>query len=159
MLKERGAVAVTVALCLVLFCGIAALAVDLGFGYRERRFDQSGADAAARGGSLEMVITNQSNPVRAGLQQIYTLVNQNLARIVPQAAWTACTDAGSVIWRTLSHASQLGTTGIGNDCVSMSADFNTVRVLVPIQETPTSEQHPVRWTAVVSVSCCHFAGG
>jgi len=22
-----------------------------------------------------------------------------------------------------------------------------------------SEQHPVRWTAVVSVSCCHFAGG
>jgi hypothetical protein len=35
-----------VALCLVLLCGMAAMAVDLGFGFRERRFDQAGADAA-----------------------------------------------------------------------------------------------------------------
>ncbi len=136
MLNDRGAVAVIVALCLVLFCGMAALAVDLGFGYRERRFDQSGADSAALGGSLEMVITDQSNPVQAGLAQIYALVNQNLARTVPQAAWTACTDAGALTWRTKTHSAVLGTTN-GSDCVSLSADFNTLRVLVPVQQTPT----------------------
>lgn len=136
MLNERGAIAITVALCLVLFCGMAALAVDLGFGYRERRFDQSGADSAALGGSLEMVITAQTNPVQAGLAQIYSLVDQNLGRAVPQAAWTACNDAEALTWKTLTHSAALGTTN-GSDCVSMSADFNTVRVLVPIQETPT----------------------
>ena len=136
MLTERGAVAVTVALCLVLLCGMAAMAVDVGFGFRERRFDQAGADSGALGGSLEMVITSNTNPVQAGLTQIYSLVNQNLGRTVPQAAWTACTDPEALTWRTLTHSSALGTTN-GSDCVSLSADFNRVRVRVPIQQEPT----------------------
>lgn len=134
---DRGAAAVTVALCLVLLCGMAALAVDLGFGFRERRHDQSGADAAALGGSLEMVITPQTNPVQAGLSEIYALVNQNLGRIVPQAAWDSCTDPDGLTWKTKTHSAALGTTN-GSDCVSMSADFNTLRVRVPSQSTPTS---------------------
>ncbi len=135
--NDRGAVAIIVALCLVLLCGMAALAVDMGFGFRERRFDQAGSDAAALGASLEMVITNQTNPVQAAVNNVYQLVNQNLARTVPQADWTACTDAGALFWKTKFHAATLGTTN-GSDCISLSQDFNTLRVRVPLQGVDTT---------------------
>ena len=137
-LGDRGAAAIMVALCLVLLCGMAAMAVDLGFGFRERRFDQAGADAAALGGSLEMVITGATNPVQAALVEIYRLVDQNLARTVPPADWYACTDPDALFWQTRSDGAFFGTAAIGSDCVSISQDFNTVRVRVPLQDVDTT---------------------
>ena len=134
---ERGATAIVVALCLVLLCGMASLAVDLGFGFRERRFDQAGSDAAALGGSLEMVITNQINPVQAAIDEVYALVDQNLNRPVGLPAWDACTDPDALFWQTKSDAATLGTTG-GSDCISLSEDFNTFRVRVPLQGVETT---------------------
>ena len=136
---DRGATAVIVAISLLLLCGMAALAVDLGFGFRERRFDQGGADAAALGGSLEMVITNQPNPVRAAIANVHDLVEDNLGgRMVPQADWSACTDPGALFWQTKSDGAMLGTTDIGSDCISLSQDFNTFRVRVPLQGVDTT---------------------
>ena len=136
--RQHGAVAITVALCLVLFCGMAALAVDMGFGYRERRFDQAGADAAALGGSLEMVITDQANPVQAALTEVYALVDQNLGRPVLLADWQACADPDALFWQTLSDGATLGTATMGSDCVSISENFNTFRVRVPLQAVDTT---------------------
>jgi hypothetical protein len=135
--SDRGAVALIVALCLVVLCGLAALAVDIGFGFRERRFDQAGSDSAALGGSLEMVITNQANPVQAAIDTVYQLVDVNLGRSVPLADWSACVDAGALFWRTKTHASTLGTTN-GSDCISLSQNFNTFRVRVPLQGVDTT---------------------
>jgi hypothetical protein len=39
-----------------------------------------------------------------------------------------------------------------------SEEVNTWIRVTQWSQTPR-EQHPVRWTAVVSVSCCHLAGG
>jgi hypothetical protein len=135
---DRGATAIIVAICLLLLCGMAALAVDLGFGFRERRFDQAAADAAALGASLEMVITNQANPVRAAVTNVYQLVDQNLApRTVPPPDWSACTDTGALFWQTKTDGAILQTADIGSDCISLSENFNTLRVRVPLQGVDT----------------------
>jgi hypothetical protein len=133
---QQGATALVVALCLTLLFGMLALAVDIGFGFRERRSDQTGADASALGGSLEMVITDASNPVQAAIDKIYAMVDENLGRTVPLADWDACTDGGALFWMTKSDSGMLGTTN-GSDCISLSENFNTLRVRVPIQEVPT----------------------
>lgn len=138
---DSGATAIIVAITLLLLCGMAALAVDLGLGFRERRFDQGGADSAALGGSLEMVITNQPNPVRAAITEVHQLVNLNLGRTVPQADWGACTDPGALYWKTKTDGSILGTTtspDIGSDCISLSENFNTLRVRIPNQGVDTT---------------------
>ena len=146
---DRGATAVIVAICLLLLCGMAALAVDLGFGFRERRFDQGGADAAALGGSLEMVITNQPNPVRAAIANVHDLVEDNLGgRPVPQADWSACTDPGALFWQTKSDGAMLGTTDIGSDCISLSENFNTFRVRIPNQGVDTTFGAAIGFTEI-----------
>ena len=45
--RERGAVAVAVAICMVVLMGFAALAIDLGSAYSDRQQLQNGADAGA----------------------------------------------------------------------------------------------------------------
>lgn len=134
MRSDRGASAVLIAGSILMIMGFLAIAVDLGFGFNERRVDQTSADAGALGGSLEMVITDQANPVQAAVDEVYSLVNTNLGRTVPQGDWTACTDPNALFWRTLSDSGMLGTTN-GSDCISISQDFNTLRVKVPGQET------------------------
>lgn len=49
--RERGSVLVTVAISLLLLMGIAALAIDGGMAYNERRFTQGAADNAALAGA------------------------------------------------------------------------------------------------------------
>ena len=49
---ERGATAVLVAASLFMLMGFAALVVDVGAGFNERRQDQSAADFAVLGGAL-----------------------------------------------------------------------------------------------------------
>ncbi len=134
--NDRGATALLVALCLLLLFGMLSLAIDIGFGFRERRTDQTGADSSALGGALEMVITPGANPVQAAINRIYALVDTNLGRAVPLADWDGCTDPDALFWMTKSDAAILGTTN-GSDCISLSEDFNTLRVRVPVQETPT----------------------
>lgn len=134
--RETGAAAVFIAVTMLVILGFLAIAVDLGFGFNERRVDQTSADSAALGGSLEMVITNQANPVQAAIDEVYALVNTNLGRTIPQADWTNCSDPNALFWRTLADSGMLGTTN-GSDCISISTDFNTFRVRVPGQETET----------------------
>ncbi len=56
--RERGAVAVVVAICLVVVMGFVALAVDIGSIYSDKQQLQNGADAAA----LAIAQSCQRNP-------------------------------------------------------------------------------------------------
>ena len=58
--EESGAVAILIAISMVLLLGIAAIAIDLGAGFNERRQDQTSSDlavvAGARaGGAIEPI--------------------------------------------------------------------------------------------------------
>jgi len=130
---ERGATALIIAGTMVLIMGILAVAIDIGFGQAERRIDQTGADAAALAGSLELVISEEADGLVAALDRVYAIVDTNLGRTVDYALWAGCTDTSALFYTTLSD---LGASN-GSDCVSLSEDFNTFRVRIPDQVLDT----------------------
>ena len=132
--RDNGASAVLVALVLVVLMGFSALAVDVGFGFVERRQDQTGSDASALGASLEMVITDQPNPIQAAVDHVYQMTDENLDRTVPLADWLACTDPDALFY---TANDPLFNTTNASPCISFSSDFNTIRVKVPFQDVPT----------------------
>ena len=130
---DRGATALIIAGAMVLIMGVLAIAIDIGFGQAERRIDQTGADAAALAGSLELVISDAPDGLVAALDRVYEIVDTNLGRTVGYAMWAGCTDSDALFYTTLSD---LGASN-GSDCVSLSEDFNTFRVRVPDQALET----------------------
>lgn len=64
--EERGAVLITVAISLLLLIGMAALAIDGGMAYNERRSTQSAADHAALAAAWAACL-NEPNPEAAGI--------------------------------------------------------------------------------------------
>ncbi|HEU4320608.1 MAG TPA: hypothetical protein VFS66_11055 [Acidimicrobiia bacterium] len=133
--SERGASAIFVAIMLVVLMGMAAIAIDYGFGTSERRLDQGGVDASTLAGSLEMVITGQDNPVQAAVDYIYQMVDTNLDRTVPLSDWLACTDPNALFYT--ADDPMFGTTN-ASPCISLSSNFNTIRVKLPVQDVDTS---------------------
>lgn len=127
--SEEGATAIVIAMTMLVILGMLAVAVDIGFGFNERRQDQTGADAAALAGSLELVISDAANGLEASIDRVYQIVDSNLDRTVPYADWQACTDPDALFYTTLSD---LGASN-GSDCISLSEDFNTYRVRLPRQ--------------------------
>jgi hypothetical protein len=89
--SERGASAILIALCLVLFLGMAAFAIDLGFGFNERRNDVTAADMGVMAGAVSSLGTNSQ--VR---DQILSFTRQNLPTTYSNAQWRTlwegCTD-------------------------------------------------------------------
>ena len=130
---DSGATALVIAGAMVLIMGILAVAVDIGFGQAERRIDQTGADAAALAGSLELVISDEPDGLVAALDRVYEIVDTNLGRTLDYALWAGCNDANALFYTTLSD---LGASN-GSNCVSLSEDFNTFRVRVPDQALDT----------------------
>jgi hypothetical protein len=131
--EESGATALLIAGAMVLLMGLIAVAVDIGFGLAERRIDQTGVDAAALAGSLELVISDEADGLEAALNRVYGIVDENLNRSVPYSAWASCTDADELFYTSLTD---LGASN-GSDCVSLSEDFNTFRVRLPDQVLDT----------------------
>lgn len=89
--SERGASAILIALCMVLFLGMAAFAIDLGFGFNERRNDVTAADMGVMAGAVSSLGTNAQ--VR---DQILSFARQNLPTAYSNAQWRTlwegCTD-------------------------------------------------------------------
>ena len=132
--SEEGSTAIVIAMTMLVILGMLAVAVDIGFGFSERRIDQTGADAAALAGSLELVISDAANGLEASIDRVYAIVDSNLGRTVPYADWQACTDPNALFYTTLTD---LGASN-GSDCISLSEDFNTYRVRLPNQAVDTS---------------------
>ena len=146
--EERGASALLVASSLVLLMGFAAVAVDLGAGFNERRQDQTAADLGVLAGAVEYVSVDQEGT----LYEILEITRQNLNTEygVPSdpddddwiSLWRDCTDtppAGFNPWPlTPTMISNGWHTFPGNAISCISADADEIRVRLPNQLTDTS---------------------
>ncbi len=124
--SQRGATSIIVAVTSSLLVGMAAVAVDLGAAWNERRVDQSGADLAALAGAVELA--TGSSPQLA-VDAVVASVNVNVGTVT-DAEWgpASCSDSEKLDNTTAS----LGLTP-ASDCISFSKDFSEVRVRVPDQ--------------------------
>lgn len=128
---ESGQLMVIVALGTVVFLGFAALAIDLGRAYSERRLGQNAADAAALAGMR--TVRKQPNPPDASSltgAQIYTIIQQvaqqnGAAQLYPDA------DGGAVFLdqnkNVLGNVSTWGTnySGVYGVRVRAKITYNT----------------------------------
>jgi Putative Flp pilus-assembly TadE/G-like len=139
---DRGATAIFVSVILLLLLGFAAIAIDLGAGFNERRQDQTAADLGVMAGSLESL-----NSVAAIRDETLNYVKLNLDTTVTaaewQTAWEGCLDPE----RTTTYASLRFTpvplpAGWSNatsnlPCISVSP-YGYVRVNTPDQFVDTT---------------------
>jgi len=86
--NEDGAIAVIVGLLLVVLLGFAALTVDLGAAWAERRQDQTAVDAAVMAGAIEYVRSNPTDADVVALVQDY--VERNIGYPAGAAGWSGC---------------------------------------------------------------------
>jgi hypothetical protein len=129
---QRGASAIMVAFALMLLLGMAAIAIDLGAGFNERRQDQSTADVSVLAGALEYGLGQSTQSV---VDRVKEYVNANVAPVTP-AEWTACADGGAL---PILSSSIPGVVG-GSACISfdLNPDDAKLRVRVPNRQTQTS---------------------
>ena len=133
--SDRGATALMIAGAMVLIMGLLAIAIDMGFGFDERRADQTATDAAALAGSLELVISDEADGLAAAVDRVYEIVNANLGRTLDYATyWENCVDPNPLFYTTKTD---LGSP-MGSDCISLSENFNTFRVRLPEQILDTT---------------------
>ncbi len=125
-----------VASMMLLLMGIAALVADWGMGTSVRRAAQNASDASSLGSAIEFTINAGANPMQAAVDEVYDLVNRNMADAPTAADWTACVDPTPLARRTLSDGALLGVVG-GSDCISWSANFDEVRVRIPTRGVDT----------------------
>jgi hypothetical protein len=151
MSRDRGAVAIIVGVGAVFLLGIAAIAVDLGNGWAERRHVQNGADLAALAGAVEVAIGGDA---QAAVDEILTSVDTNV-RPLAASDWlpSNCTDADELV-RT---AAELGLTP-ASECISFNYDFSEVRVRIPPQTMDTSFA-PVIGVQALTLNASANAGG
>ncbi|HZD23638.1 MAG TPA: TadE/TadG family type IV pilus assembly protein [Acidimicrobiia bacterium] len=124
--RDRGATALTVALVMVVLMGIAAVAIDGGLGFNERRQAQGGVDFASLAALQESV---GPNPADAGAMEAEAVVQQNL----PGRAldWVSCIDPD----RDPLVYTQVATI---TDCVSFTENFSQSRVKLPLDAIDTT---------------------
>lgn len=131
---ERGATALFVAAALTVLLGMAAVAIDVGAGFNERRQSQTAADMGVMAGALEVSLLGSKDDM---VDQVLAHVRGNLRTTYSdaewQSLWQGCTDSG----RTASFVPQPDpwTAGGTLDCISMNASFLRVRVPDQIVET------------------------
>lgn len=131
--EDSGATLILVAISMMVLLGVAAIAIDLGAGFNERRQDQTSSDLAAVAGALSF----GSKP--AMVAQVLTVARANLDTSYTdaewQAMWQSCTDPG----RTAAFLPMPEPAGWGSgtlDCISLSP--SSLRVRVPDQQTDTT---------------------
>jgi hypothetical protein len=131
--SERGASALVVAGSLVLIMGIAAVTIDVGANFNNRRGSQTAADTAAMAGALSF-----EEPVEA-VTEVLTFARSNLDVTYSNAdwatLWTSCTDSD----RPANFFPMPRPAGWGGgtvDCISQSV--NEIRVRIPDQLIDTS---------------------
>jgi hypothetical protein len=81
--SERGSVAITVALCMTVLLGFAALVVDVGLNWATRTSAQTAADAAALGGASRLLVDGPA----AALVEVQTLLADNVDGLTGVAGW------------------------------------------------------------------------
>ena len=81
--SEQGSVAITVALCLTVLLGLAALVVDIGLNWAARTSAQTAADSAALAGASSLLVDGPA----AAVVEVETLLAQNIDGLVMAPGW------------------------------------------------------------------------
>ena len=123
--SDRGATALVIALVMVLIMGIAAVVLDGGNAFGEKRQAQSGVDFASL---AALTAATGSNPEDTGAAEAMAVVGANLPG--RSLDWSACTDASRPADYTI--VSSL------TDCVSFTENFGQARVLLPDDAVDTT---------------------
>ena len=129
---DRGASAITIALMMVLFMGIAAVAIDLGLGFNERRVDQTGADTGVMAGAVELVLGGSYQDT---VDEVVQYVNDNI-RPVSTAEWEGCEDPDALITPADDPAFSPALSP-STECISWEG-LQKIRVQVPNQAVDTA---------------------
>ena len=143
LLDDRGVSALIVAAGMVLFLGIAAMAIDLGLGFNERRQDQSAVDSGVMAGALSAV-EGQAAVVARALE----FAESNLpTTYLPgdwQTLWEGCVDpaaernAGGFNFVALDAPPGWVPVDSANWCISFESARGLLRVKTPTQLVPTT---------------------
>jgi hypothetical protein len=135
---DRGATAVLVALVMVLLMGIAAVAIDLGLGFNERRQAQSAADVGVMAGAIEA----PGSPAEIR-DQILDFTQRNVIGSYSdwQEKWETCTDSERLAFnaqgfRFVPVPAPAGWSVSQLDCISIDQG-GFVRVALPSLEFDT----------------------
>ncbi len=124
--SDEGATVVVVAFAMTVLLGFAALAIDVGFGYNERRQDQTVADISVMAGILEF----SGSPAEIEAK-VMAFANSNATNPITAADWAACTDPGQDDFGDFTPLT------VNTPCISAS-DGTFLRVNLPDQITPTT---------------------
>ena len=128
---DDGAVAVIVAAALVMLMGFAAIAVDTGAAFSERRQDQSASDMAALA-ALQFA-RGSSNPATAatnGANEAIDVATASLDNPPSVAEWDACVDP--------TRPAEFTRVSSISPCVSFTSTLQKSRVVIPTIEVDTS---------------------
>lgn len=127
---ESGITVPLVALSLLVLMVFAALVLDLGLVYTERRNDQNSADAAATSAAVQML---RAQTTQAAVDEAVAKVNDDLGRTVTATEWVNCSDPAN-----LARTAQTLGLSPATDCISFSMGYDRVRVRIPDQIVRTS---------------------
>ncbi len=126
----------TIALAMVVIMGMAAVAIDAaGFGFNERRLDQTAADTSVMAGALDFldpdtVVTEVLAYTQSNLRIQYDPAEW-------QALWEGCVDSNKPIdFIALTPPAGWAPVDPANWCISQSPSF--LRVRIPDQAVETS---------------------
>ena len=141
-LSDRGASAILVALALLVLMGFAAIAVDGGILFSDRRQQQSAADggalAAAQFAKTGLATSNAtcgtlSGAARAacrGAEEAMDVVDGTLPGRYDAAAWLACSDPA--LPANFTQGSTI------SPCINYTRNFQEVRVVLPGTDVDTT---------------------
>ncbi|MGH8927912.1 MAG: pilus assembly protein TadG-related protein, partial [Acidimicrobiia bacterium] len=140
--SERGATAIVVAISLILLIGMAALAVDMGGAFDDRRQQQSAADVGSLA-AVQYANTNHTLPpvclagsvlqraaCRGGVEAM-AVVSGTLNGRFSAAEWTACVDTGDDATGYTVHSTV-------SDCISFTSNLKKARVVLPTTQVNTN---------------------
>ncbi len=139
---DRGGAAVLLAITLVVLLGFAALAVDSGIAFDDRRQQQSAADFGAlaasqfaRTGSAAVHpdctgLTLTDFAACRGAEEALRVINGTLAGRFTDADWDTCVDP--------NKPSDYSQSSFISDCISFTANMQRVRVVLPGTEIETA---------------------
>lgn len=137
--SERGATAIVVAFCLILLMGMAAVSIDLGAAFNERRQDQSAADVGSLAAAQFAKLTPGAGSC-AGFSGI-ALARCNGAQQAMAVANATLDSPGAALWATAAECVGMPagyTASPITNCVAFNSNLQRAWVRVPTIEVATT---------------------
>lgn len=123
---EQGTSLVILVLSLVVLLGFAAIAIDAAGAWALRRQDQSAADTGAIAGAIFTAGKTQALAIADATDEVIRITYNTVDPDMTQAEWTTkwntCVDTAKPGAFTLTGTS---------DCISFTANLDTIRVMTP----------------------------